>query len=82
MHIYVQVYFILVNGKRDDKASLRGREITGGRHLYSLKNPSWPPSAKGRKCEAPGFGLTPASEKLMEIDGIKVNDETLQRWLV
>jgi len=37
LHIYVQVYFILVNGKRDDKASLRGREITGGRHLYYLK---------------------------------------------
>lgn len=29
-----------------------------------------------------GFGPTLASEKLLEIDGIRVNDETLRRWLI
>jgi len=29
-----------------------------------------------------GFGPTLASEKLLEIDGIPVNDETLRKWLI
>ncbi|OGW24528.1 MAG: hypothetical protein A2X59_02315 [Nitrospirae bacterium GWC2_42_7] len=29
-----------------------------------------------------GFGPTLASEKLLELDGLSVNDETLRRWLV
>ena len=29
-----------------------------------------------------GFGPTLASEKLLEIDSIRVNDETLRRWLI
>ena len=29
-----------------------------------------------------GFGPTLASEKLLELDGLRVNDETLRRWLI
>jgi len=29
-----------------------------------------------------GFGPTLASEKLMEIDGIKISNETLRKWLI
>ncbi len=68
---------------------VRGEGDVGIIHKSSGKpsNRSLPKKIRGKAIKAyrerlKGFGPTLASEKLFELEGIEVNDETLRRWLI